>query len=541
MATIGTLTADLTLESASFISNLNKSANAMQNSARQMEAQTKTMQGGLDRVGGAVSTLKTGLASLGVGFSVAAVAGFVKGTFQAADALKSASDAAGVSAEQLQEWRHAAEQSGSSAGQMDDAIVQLNKRLGDFVIDGTGPAAKAFKDLGIAAKIQSGELSGTAEVMDAVIAQLAAIEDPARRASQAADLFGKSAGPDLAGLLNEGVAGINQLRDSTTVLSNEQVARADEIGDAWEKMTSQVTVHLQKFTLNLVDAFVNLEENHRRVTERLAALFDEMGASVLASVQSMVAGVEEWLGSRLTAAFDSVMAPIQATIDAFRSMYTTVVGQSIIPDMITEVQGWMERLEGPAMLDPAKRAAGLTAKAFGELPAHIRQGLQESIGEIEGWTTTLAQGPEQAARVAEIVEANDAALREQERFAEQSADLMLEPYRNFISSAQSATSGFFESILSGGVDTFGDLFEQAKQLAIKFVADTAALLVFNPQMLFGAGGGGSFASSLAGTFAGGAAPVNPPAGGTTTGPGGLLSVAGPLAWCLVKLLLGASL
>jgi TP901 family phage tail tape measure protein len=78
---------------------------------------------------------------------------------------------------------------------MDSAILQLNKRLGDFVIDGTGPAKKAFEELGLAAKIQSGELSGVEDVLDAVVKGLVGIQDPARQASLMADLFGREAGP----------------------------------------------------------------------------------------------------------------------------------------------------------------------------------------------------------------------------------------------------------------------------------------------------------------------------------------------------------
>jgi hypothetical protein len=75
MATIGTLTANLQLESAAFIRDLNKSAQAMQRSAQQIERDSAQMTKGLTGVSNAASTLKSGLVTLGIGFGVSAVSG----------------------------------------------------------------------------------------------------------------------------------------------------------------------------------------------------------------------------------------------------------------------------------------------------------------------------------------------------------------------------------------------------------------------------------------------------------------------------------
>ena len=64
-------------------------------------------------------------------------------------------------------------------------------------------------------------------------------------------------------------------------------------------------------------------------------------------------------------------------------------------------------------------------------------------------------------------------------------------YENFLSSMQSATADVFQNIFEGGVTSFKDLFKTVKQLAIKWAAEVAALMVFNPQLALGAGGGTS--------------------------------------------------
>src|SRR5690606_19857163 len=90
-------------------------------------------------------------------------------------------------------------------------------------------------------------------------------------------------------------------------------------------------------------------------------------------------------------------------------------------------------------------------------------------------------------------EAAEAQRREQERMA----DLLLEPFRNFIQSAQSSLADLFEEVFSGGVNSFKDLFDEAKRLAIRFASELAALLVFRPQLIFGAAGAAGATPSLA--------------------------------------------
>ena len=59
-------------------------------------------------------------------------------------------------------------------------------------------------------------------------------------------------------------------------------------------------------------------------------------------------------------------------------------------------------------------------------------------------------------------------------------ELFIEPFKNAIGEIQSAFSGLFESIFSGGVNSFSDLASTIKRVFIKLAAEIAAALVFKP-------------------------------------------------------------
>ena len=80
-----------------------------------------------------------------------------------------------------------------------------------------------------------------------------------------------------------------------------------------------------------------------------------------------------------------------------------------------------------------------------------------------------------------------------ERQAAETERLLNQPFENFLQSVQSSTADAFDTIYSGGVKSFSDLFDTLKQLATRFAAELSALLIFNPQTVLGASGilGGS--------------------------------------------------
>ena len=77
MATIGQLSVDLLLQSQEFTRSLNSASQQVNQFGRSVAQQNTQMQRSFGAVAGAVGTVKSALASMGVGLSAAAIAGFV--------------------------------------------------------------------------------------------------------------------------------------------------------------------------------------------------------------------------------------------------------------------------------------------------------------------------------------------------------------------------------------------------------------------------------------------------------------------------------
>jgi hypothetical protein len=164
----------------------------------------------------ALGNVTESLASMGKGvlaaFAVDAVFSFGRETLQIADALAKQAGALGVSTQQLQGWQHAASLSGSSAEEFTAALTKFTRNVNESGEAAAGPAAKAFKELGVTIKDElTGKLGQPIDLLDGVVAGLENIQDPAKRTALVMDLFGKS-GARLLPLFSEGTEGIKALR-----------------------------------------------------------------------------------------------------------------------------------------------------------------------------------------------------------------------------------------------------------------------------------------------------------------------------------------
>lgn len=191
-------------------------------------------------------------------------------SLEAVESIQDLADRANVSAEFLQEMRFAINQSGGSARDFDDAISRLNRRFGLFLNNlrtGTGeagPAAAAFRALGLESRIASGELDNAEAVFRAAVEQIQNVESAAQRAALASQLFGEDSGPRLVALLDRGVTGIDELaraaRDAGVVLENELVANASAASDAIEVMEQQVGAQFNRAIAENSEGLVNFAQ-----------------------------------------------------------------------------------------------------------------------------------------------------------------------------------------------------------------------------------------------------------------------------------------
>lgn len=169
------------------------------------------------------------VATLGVDAVVQAV----KAGLDYASSLGEVAQQLGVTTSALQEYRYAGSQAGLATEEVDMALGQLTRRIGEGV-NGTKAQVEAFEKLGISLKDAKGNVIATGDAIPVIADGLQKIKSPAEQSALLLDLFGKS-GAKLLPLLSEGSKGVNQLRDAAQklglVLSSEQIAKADETAD----------------------------------------------------------------------------------------------------------------------------------------------------------------------------------------------------------------------------------------------------------------------------------------------------------------------
>jgi hypothetical protein len=235
------------------------------------------------------------------GAVVAGIKNFVLGLANEADSLRDQAIALGLSVGELQGWRHAAALSGVEADALTQAIARVQRGSADAA-KGTGPAADAFRTLGVSATDASGRLKGPSELLNEVGAAIGAINDPTRRTALAMDVFGRS-GARLIPLFTEGREGMARMRAEVEALgggfSKDFAEAADEVNDELLRLNLLATsakVRIAQALLPAVRGVVQTTIDWGRrllpVLERSKAL--DAGLTVLAA-----GGIVKTLGAVL--------------------------------------------------------------------------------------------------------------------------------------------------------------------------------------------------------------------------------------------------
>lgn len=187
------------------------------------------------------SSAKKVLGVFGIGFGIQGLAQFTANAINAADAIGEASRAAGFGAERFQRLQGVFQKDGIEAEEFGKAMRTLNTRLGIFITTGAGPAEKALDALGLKQRVLKGEISTSEQLFDAVTERLGQVGGAAEQAAVLTALFGREIGSRMANQIRQGLPAMNEAAEAITgVLSDEAVANADKLADAWDRIARSV-------------------------------------------------------------------------------------------------------------------------------------------------------------------------------------------------------------------------------------------------------------------------------------------------------------
>lgn len=286
------------------------------------------VEGGLKRMKGAAKDTEDQAARTSAAWGKA---GFVMGTaiaatatamvvltgkaINAADQVHKLSEQFGLSSRQISGYGAAAALAGGSIAGFQSALSDLSRAV-TGAAGGQKQFRQLFADMGIAVTDAAGEVRGLGELLPEIADKFAQYENGPAKAALATKLFG-SAGLELLPFLNQGAAGIEQLRgkaeDLGLVLDDQTTGAAagfkdnlSELGlvmdGMFNSLARQLLPNLNAFTGALVDNATKSGDSKDSLTG-VATIIRSMGKFFLE-----VARAAEIFGASFAYTIDEVVA-----------------------------------------------------------------------------------------------------------------------------------------------------------------------------------------------------------------------------------------
>ena len=214
--------AQLTIEMAANVARLRED----------MARATSTVDGAMTKIRASADGAMRALGALGLGLSVAGLAGFVRTAIDAADEMSKLGQKAGLAAEEIAGLQLAFGQAGAG-----DQFAGAMARLAKEVAGGNDQLAA----MGVATKNADGSLRSSREVLGDVAGKFAGYRDGIEKTAAAQAIFGKS-GADLIPLLNGGAEALDEYDQKAQALG---LTLTDDAMKAAEQFNDQLDLVFQ--------------------------------------------------------------------------------------------------------------------------------------------------------------------------------------------------------------------------------------------------------------------------------------------------------
>lgn len=310
---VGSLNVDLTLQSAQFINGLKQASAATTKAASSISS--------------AMNLAKVGIAGFIGAFSVDMLTSQIQQAFDYGDAIVDLADRTGATTKTIQEFRYAAQLSGSSVESADAAVEKFAKNLG-AAQNGNKAMAKSFADLGVTSSDTDTALRQT---MDG-ISKLGTVT---QRNQKTIELFGKSAG-DLTLLLGDGTSGFDALAAAAQqygiVLDDHVLRNGGKVNDQLDTMKMILNAQMANMIIQNADALMQLANGFMTAAAAAVHFFSAMQVNKDMSLQS--ANPWDWdvpsiVGGRLQGKSNDDIRNeardrLKSTADGRRALYKSV-------------------------------------------------------------------------------------------------------------------------------------------------------------------------------------------------------------------------
>lgn len=257
---------------------------------------TKGMTDRLKELGGALAS----------GLAVQGIRAFAAQSAEIGDELARTGRAMGIATDDLQAYRHAAQQAGVGADQLTDAFKTLQQTSTDA--SQGGGMREVFARIGVSATDAAGRVKPITELMPEIAANISRLESPSERAAFLMQVMGESAGrlgPLFEGGAEGMAAALAQLDALGGGASEDFIAMSERLTDAYAdqdtallSLRSRIGVLLLPIIERLVTATTKLLTGFMDMTD---------GTHVLEIAMTALGAAAAAAGLKTVAAFGKVL------------------------------------------------------------------------------------------------------------------------------------------------------------------------------------------------------------------------------------------
>lgn len=190
------------------------------------------------KISKSLSSFGEGIAGgIGLPLGLAAAGGAAielgKSLIDLASDLQNTSDALGISVQALQEYQFAFSQSGTSTEQFRSGLGSLTQSM---VKAGSGSkdTILAFRRLGVTFDDLQNNAEDPQKILDLMADGVKNAKDPTQAYADVVEILGK-AGKNMAAGMKDGSSGLKSVREEVTKLSDQDVKRWDDLGNAIQR------------------------------------------------------------------------------------------------------------------------------------------------------------------------------------------------------------------------------------------------------------------------------------------------------------------
>jgi hypothetical protein len=258
---------------------------------------------GIERIKGGIARIAAGLAA---GLAVKRIADITTETARLGDQIAKTSAKLGVSAQALQEMRHAAELTGVPVRTMDMALQRFTRRAAEAA-QGTGEAKAALQQMGVRLKDSRGQLRPTEDLLGDVAEAMKGTKSDGDRLRLAFKLF-DSEGAALVNTLKGGKDALEEMRqearDLGGIMDQELLDLSEEYTNAQLRQTKALRGVKNMIARNLLPVMIKgknavvgwIKENREWLRTNITGAIEKTARVVGAlarAVRVMVIGLRE--------------------------------------------------------------------------------------------------------------------------------------------------------------------------------------------------------------------------------------------------------